>query len=367
MFSNRPEIRIPLVKPNLSYEEANAVRDVVLSTWLNEGNLVREFEAGIADYTGVKYAVAFFNGTAALHAILLSLSIKSGDEVIVPSFTFFSTVSTVVHVGAIPVFADIDSKTFNISPKDIEKKLTSKTRAIIPVHYGGLAADMDAILTIADTRNLFVIEDAAEAIGSQYKGKKVGSLGKAGMFSFTPTKNITTGEGGVATTNDSELARMLRLYKDHGQEGTYYHVLFGYNYRMTEMQAAIGIEQLKKLERLLMKKREVVRKIDINLQGIENLFLPSEPSDMYHTYMLYTVCFKDYNMRELVRIALAEKGIETKIYFPPVHKQPVFKNSKVSLPVTEEISSRCLSLPCYASMTDEEITYLTDSIRNLLK
>jgi len=367
MSSNRPQIKIPLVKPNLSYEEANAVRDVVLSTWLNEGNLVREFETRIAEYIGVRYAIAFFNGTAALHAILLSLGIKSGDEVIVPSFTFFSTVSTVVHVGATPVFADIDSQTFNISPQDIERKLTSKTKAIIPVHYGGLPADMDAILTIANRRNLVLIEDAAEAIGSQYEGKKVGSFGKAGMFSFTPTKNITTGEGGIATTNDSALARMLRLYKDHGQEGIYYHVLFGYNYRMTEMQAAIGIEQLKKLERLLTQKREVVQKINMNLQGIKDLSLPYEPSDMYHTYMLYTICFKDHDMRELVRIALAEKGIETRVYFPPVHKQPVFKNSKISLPITEDISQRCLSLPCYASMTDEEITYLTDSIRSLLK
>jgi len=367
MFLNKREIRIPLVKPNLSYEEADAVRDVVLSTWLNEGNLVKEFETRVAEYIGVKYAIAFFNGTAALHAILLSLGIKSGDEVIVPSFTFFSTVSTVVHVRATPVFADIDSKTFNISPRDIEKKLTSKTKAIIPVHYGGLPADMDAILAIAHTRNLFVVEDAAEAIGSQYKGKKVGSFGKAGMFSFTPTKNITTGEGGVATTNDSKLARMLRLYKDHGQEGIYYHVLFGYNYRMTEMQAAIGIEQLKKLERLLTQKREVVRKINTNLQGIKNLSLPYEPSDMYHTYMLYTICFKDHKTRELLRIGLAEKGIQTRVYFPPVHKQPVFKNSKISLPITEDISQRCLSLPCYASMTDEEITYLTDSIRSLLK
>jgi len=367
MFSNRPEMKIPLIKPNLSYEEANAVKDVVLSTWLTEGNLVREFEARIAEYIGVRHAIAFCNGTAALHAILLSLGIKHGDEIIAPSFTFFSTVSTVVHVRATPVFADINSKTFNVSPEDIERKLTSKTKAIIPVHYGGLAADMDAILTIADTRNLFVIEDAAEAIGSKYKGKRVGSFGKAGMFSFTATKNITTGEGGVVTTNDPEVARMLRLYKDHGQQGIYYHVIFGYNYRMTEMQAAIGIEQLKKLDGLLMRKREVVRKINVNLQGTENLFLPVEPVDAYHTYMLYTVCFKDYDTRERVTAGLAEKGIQTKVYFPPVHKQPVFKDSRVSLPVTEDIASRCLSLPCYASMTDEEIAYLTDSIRNLLK
>jgi len=208
-------MEIPLASPNIGEEEARAVYDVVKSGFLNEGKKVEYFENVFADYVGTKHAIAFFNGTVALHSVLAALKLKPGDEVIVPSFTFISTANSVIFTGAKPVFADIDEKTFNISPDDVNEKISDRTRAIIPVHYGGQAADMKQLCEIADDKNLLVIEDAAEAHGATYHNQKVGTFGKAGMFSFTPTKNITTGEGGMITTNDEKLSGRLRLLKNH--------------------------------------------------------------------------------------------------------------------------------------------------------
>jgi len=226
-------IRIPMTKPNLGYEEAQACFNVVLSTWVNEGKKVEEFESSIKEYIGCKHAVAFFNGSVALHALLVALDIGLGDEVIVPSFTFASTATTVLHTGGVPVFADIDSDTFSLDPKDVESRITEKTVAIIVVHYGGQAAELGPLLAIAKKYKLFLLEDAAEALGAEYDSRRVGTIGAAGMFSFTPTKNITTGEGGMIVTDDKELAWKLRLLKNHGSPEPYHHILAGYNYRMT--------------------------------------------------------------------------------------------------------------------------------------
>jgi len=360
-------MKIPLTKPDLSLAEATAVSETILSGWLSQGKTVEEFEKLVAEYTGARYAIAFCNGTAALHATLLALGIGKGDEVIVPSFTFFSTVSSIVHAGATPVFADIDPHTFTIDPDDAARRITARTKAILPVHYGGGCAEMNSILQIADSRRLWVIEDAAEAIGSTYGARSAGTLGTAGMFSFTPTKNITTGEGGVVVTREADLQETLRLLRNHGQDRIYHHVLFGYNYRMTEMQAALGIVQLRKLSGILSAKQEIAARLTDALSQVPGLQTPRSREGDLHSYMLYTVCLRSRELRDALMAELRERGIETRVYFPPVHLQPVFRHSKERLPVTEDVARRCVSLPCYATMTPQEADYLTDSVRESLE
>ena len=355
---------IPLIKPEVGREEAKAASDVILTTWINEGRSVQAFEQSIARYTMTEHAVAFFNGTVALNALLAAMGIGPGDEVIVPSFTFFSTVSTVVHLGARPVFADVSLENFGLDPADVEKRITSRTRAIIVVHYGGCPADMDGIPAVAHRHGIPLIEDAAEALGSSYRNKPVGGFGKAAMFSFTPTKVITTGEGGILTTHDGELASRLRLLKNHGQERLYHHVLFGFNYRMTEMQGAIGLAQMAKLNGIIENKRRVAEKISERLSDIQAIRLPLFKPEYFCTYMLYTIIVPTKEMREDLAAELERQDITTRVYFPPVHQQPVFSaNGRPRLPVTEKLGETSLTLPCYASMTDDEITYMTDCIK----
>ncbi|MCX5826523.1 MAG: aminotransferase class I/II-fold pyridoxal phosphate-dependent enzyme [Deltaproteobacteria bacterium] len=363
-------IRIPMAMPSLSYEEARACFDVVLSTWVNEGQKVKEFENSICHYISCNHAVAFFNGTVALHALLVALGIGSGDEVIVPSLTFVSTATAVLHTGARAVFADIDEKTFDMAPLDMEKRITAKTKAVIVVHYGGQAADIDALLNICKKHRLFLIEDAAEAIGAEYKGRKVGSGGGiAAMFSFTPTKNITTGEGGMITTDDVHLADKLRLIKNHGSPEPYHHTILGYNYRMTEMQGAIGVEQVKKLPAILKQKRTIADYYQKILGAIPGIVPPYVPEYSLHSYMIFTIKINEEypRSRDEVMQALYRKGIDSKIYFPPAHLQPFFRElyPHLSLPVCEKVSQSILSLPIYASLSHQEVDYIAAVLHEL--
>lgn len=363
----RAMMKIPLIKPNFSEEEARAVAAVIRSSWINEGKKVGDFERLLSDYLGVKHVVAFFNGTVALHAALLALGIGPGDEVIVPSFTFFSTVSSVVHVGATPVFADISPDTFGLDPESVSRRISPATKAIMPVHYGGLSVEMDPISDLAKKRGIIIIEDAAEGLGAEYRGKKVGTLGRVGMFSFTPTKIITTAEGGILATDDDELNNRLRLLKNHGQDRLYHHVCFGFNYRMTEMQAALGLCQFEKLPQIIKDKRRVALKISAGLKDVKGLEAPSAPPHCFHTYMLFTIRLESKKLRDLLYGELHKAGITVRIYFPPVHRQPVFEDCGIHLPVTERIGDTVLSLPCYASMTDGEIEYMIGHITRILK
>ena len=359
--------RINIADPCLGEEEAKAVYDVVKSGWLYEGKKTKEFEETFASYCGARNAVAFFNGTVALHAVLKALEIGPGDEVIVPSQTFISTATSVLHAGASAVFCDIDARTFNMDPEDLEKRITSKTKAIIPVHYAGQSADMDGINRIAAKHDLFVVEDAAEAHGAVYKNKKVGGFGDAAMFSFTPTKNITTGEGGLITTDDDALAKKLRLIKNHGQEGQYNHVCLGFNYRITEMQSAIGVEQLKKLDGIIAAKRKNAAAFGDLLSGIKGIVTPFVSKDCSPVFMMYTIkviAQECGHSRDELMKRLDENGIQTKIYFPPVHKQPVFKDlAKTKLPVTDSVSSQLLSLPFHSKITGSDMLYISEKIR----
>jgi perosamine synthetase len=235
---------------------------------------------------------------------------------------------------------------------------------MIVVHYGGCPADMDGITAVARRHGIPLVEDAAEALGASYRGKPVGGFGKAAMFSFTPTKVITTGEGGILTTDDGDLASRLRLLKNHGQDRLYHHVLFGFNYRMTEMQGAIGLAQMSKINSIIESKRRVAEKISVRLSGIKAIRLPLFEPEYFCTYMLYTIAVPCRELREGLAAELERNDIATRIYFPPVHQQPVFSaNGRPRLPVTEKLGETSLTLPCFASMTEEEITYMTDCIK----
>jgi perosamine synthetase len=359
---------ISIANPRLGKEEAHALSNVIMSGFVNEGAIVHEFEKTFTRYIGTKDAVAFFNGTVALHSLFVAYGIGSGDEVIVPSLTFVSTATSVLHAGAKPVFADIDERTFTIDVGDVLKKISSRTKAIVAVHYAGQSADMSNLLKIAKKKNIIVIEDAAEAHGAVHMNKKVGGWGDAAMFSFTPTKSITTGEGGMVTTNDSKLVKKLRLLKNHGQDRQYHHALVGYNYRMTEMQGALGIEQLKKLESIIEKKRKIARTFDHYLSNVEGITIPYEAPTNKHTYMMYTIRVnkRQYGMSrdELIK-KMEHLGIQTKIYFPPVHRQPIFKNYSTaqSLIITDKISKEILSLPIHSKLTEQEVFKIISGIQ----
>jgi perosamine synthetase len=351
-FSSRPEIRIRLAKPALGYEESVAIKKVLESGVLTNGPRTAEFENLFAARHDVDNAVAFANGTVALAAMFLALRIGPGDEVIVPSLTFISSATSVLHVGAKPVFADVDPITFNLNPRSAASAMTSRTKAILAVHYGGQPADMDELRSVADRAGIALLEDAAEAHGARYKGKSVGSLGDAAMFSFTPTKNITTGEGGMVTTNDGALARQLRLLRNHGQVSPYHHVLVGYNWRITELQAAMGIVQLGKLDEILVRKRRNAEWMRERLGSIANVRSPAEMPDREHVYMLFTLLV---NRRDYVLDRLLAAGIEARVYFPPVHRQPIFSGGVWRLPVTDAVSRRMLSIPFHSLLTPEEL------------
>jgi perosamine synthetase len=362
LTANPNSYRIRLAHPDVGSEELSAIRQVLTSNVLTNGPRTAEFERRFAARHSADHAVAFANGTVALAAMFLGLGIGPGDEVIVPSMTFISSATAVLHVGAQPVFADIDPQTFNLDPENAALAIGPRTKAILAVHYGGQSADMDELATIADAEGILLLEDAAEAHGATYKGRPVGVLGKAGMFSFTPTKNITTGEGGIVTTNDDRLAEMLRLLRNHGQVSPYRHTMVGFNWRMTELQAAMGIVQLEKLDGILARKRSNAQWMKARLKSASALELPTELSDRRHVYMLYTVLV---NERDYVLQTLLSAGVEARIYFPPVHRQPIFADSSAQLPVTDAVSPRMLSIPFHSLLTIEELDLIAGTLETV--
>lgn len=362
---------IKLVDPWIDEKEKKAVEEVLDSKWLTQGKKTEEFEEKFAHYCGTKYALANANGTCALHLALMALGIQQGDEVIVPSFTFIATSNSVLFVGAKPVFADIQKDSFNIDPEDIRKKITKKTKAILPVHYGGQIADMDEIMEIAKEYDLVVIEDAAEAHGALYKNRKAGSIGDCACFSFTPGKNMVTGEGGMVTTNNGDIARKINLLRNHGQERKYYHTTLGFNFRITEMQAALGICQLEKLEAIIKIKNKTAEIYKEELEGINGIQTPALMPSRQHVYMLYTIKINEASgkKRDELQSYLSSEGIETRVYFPPCHLQPLYKQLRLDsakLDNTMEVSSQVLSLPINPFIKEGEIAYIADKIRGFM-
>jgi perosamine synthetase len=362
---------IKIAKPALGDEEIEAVNDVLKSGNLVQGERVKLFEEKFAKYIGVKHAIAVTNGTIALDLALKALKIRKEDEVITPAFSFIASSNCILYQAAKPVFADINSKTFNMDPTDVAKNITKKTKAAILVHLFGQTADMDAFEVIAEEHGIILIEDASQAHGAEYKGRKAGSMTKIGCFSFYPTKNLTTGEGGAITTNDDKIASNIRLLRDHGQKGKYEHTVLGYNYRMTEMAAAIGLVQLAKLDRLNDTRIKNATLLTERIQDIFGVTPPYINREGKHVFCQYVVKVeKNYPMkRDTLAGYLNKKGIETAVHYPkPINKQPLYLDlgyGKKTFPNAEEVSKHVLSLPVHPFVTKENIEYIAETLKGI--
>ncbi len=356
---------IPIAKPLIGEEEIKEVGQVLKSGMLAQGPRVEEFEKNFSNYIGIKESIAVNSGTSALHLALLANDIKAGDEVITTPFTFISTANSILFTGAKPVFVDIEEDTFNINAEKIVEEITPNTKAILPVHLYGQAADMKAIMEIAQDHNLQVIEDACQAHGAEFQGKKVGSFA-TGCFSFYSTKNIITGEGGIITTNEEEISKKARMLRNHGSQKRYYHDRLGYNYRMTDLAAAIGIIQLKKLPEFNKKRIENASYMTEKLKPINGIITPKIKEKRVHVFNQYTIRIKqEFGERDKVMEILNKNGIGTGIYYPvPIHKQKVYLNLgyQKNLPVAEKAAQEVLSLPIHPSITKKDL----DKIANIL-
>lgn len=357
-------LRIRLARTWTGEEEVQAIREVLESGVLTNGPRTAQFERVFAERHEVAHAVAFSNGTVALAAMYLSLGIGAGDEVIVPSMTFISSATSVLHVGARPVFAEVDPRSFNLAADDVRRRITSRTRAVLAVHYAGQPADMDALQRVCDDAGVTLLEDAAQAVGARYRGRPAGGLGHMAMFSFTPTKNITTGEGGLVTTGDDGLAATLRLLRNHGQTALYRHEVLGWNWRITDMQAAMGVVQLGRLNGILESKRRNAAWMNERLSAIPGLTPPWTDPQTEPVHMLYT-CLLDQR-RDEVLSGLLLAGIEARLYFPPAHRQPVFEQDGLVLPVTEDLSRRMLSIPMHARLEQHELEDIANTLERLV-
>ncbi len=358
---------IPIAKPQIGIEEKNAVMKVLELGIIAEGPKVSEFEKSFAQFLGVKYCIAVNSGTAALHVSLLAHQIGKGDEVITSPFTFIASANSILFTGARPVFADIEEDTFNINPDKILEKITSRTKAILPVHLYGHPADMKAISEIADDNNLIIIEDACQAHGAKFNGKYAGTFG-CGNFSFYPTKNMTTGEGGIITTNDLKVYEQSRLIRSHGSKQRYLHEMLGYNFRMTDIAAAIGIEQLKKLDGFTEARQKNAAYLNSLLKDIAGIAIPVTRNNCEHVFHQYTIRVTDdcKMKRDSLAKLLNEKGVGTGIHYPlPVHKQPYYKELGYtdSLPVAEKISGEVLSLPVHPTVSEEDMELIISTIK----
>lgn len=360
---------IPVSEPDIGEKEIEYVDDAVRSGWVSShGEYINRFEKNFKSYIGTKFGLTASNGTAALHLALSALGIKEGDEVIVPDLTFISPVNTVLYNHATPVLCDIDPENWCIDPEKVEKLITEKTKAIIVVHLYGNSANMDKLMEIKKKYNLYLIEDTAESLGTEYKGKKLGSFGDVGCFSFYGNKIITTGEGGFCTTNNEEIYKMMLLLRDHGMrpESRYWHDYIGYNYRMTNLQAALGVAQLERLNGFIEKKRHIASEYKKNLYN----YVSTHPEGKLYngTYWLYSILVKNKDERDKLTKFLFEKGIDTRKFFYPVHIMPPYKKFDNGNYLNSiGISERGINLPSSVKLSDEDIKYICDYIKSFYK
>ncbi|MDA3786940.1 MAG: DegT/DnrJ/EryC1/StrS family aminotransferase [Desulfobacula sp.] len=363
---------IKVAQPFVGEEEASAVREVLLSGEYVSGLKVEAFEKAFADYIGTKYAVAVSNGTSALFISLETMGVGQGDEVIVPPLTFFATISSILYLGAIPVFADIDADDLCLSWESVKEKISPRTKAILPVHLFGAPAKMNQLTTIAREKNIPILEDCAQAHGSEYKKRKVGSIGKAGAFSFFATKHMTTGEGGMITTNDPDIANQAKIIRNHGMSGRDGHIRLGFNNRMTEIQAAIGLVQLGKLDQLNQKRIDNSEYILSRLKGLPWITIPVGPSDIKHTYFWCPIMIKEENGKKIQ--ALKDHLTDNEIgfrhrYQEPLYRQPVLKKvgldySDIYLPTVEQVAGQVIGLPNHAGLTKTQLDRIVDVVMN---
>lgn len=365
--------KITMASPVFNGNEQKYLNECIETGWISaNGRFVTDFEKKFAEFCGTKYAISCSNGTVSLHTCLLGLGIDPGDEVIMPALTYIATANCVTYCGAKPVFVDSDPKTFNIDTSKIEEKITGKTKAIMPVHLYGLPCDMEEINRIAKKHNLYVIEDAAEAHGASINGKKVGSMGNVGSFSFFGNKIITCGEGGMVVTDDDELYQKMKLLKGQGvsPDKRYWHTMVGYNYRMTNMQAAIGLAQLENVEWHLKERQRVADTYKKYLQPYSELMtMQEEPKGYHHVYWMNNIILTDKVRlsRDEVMKQMEARGIEMRPVFYPMHIMPPYLDTSLSLPIAEHIASRGISLPTHANLTENDIRNICENILEICK
>ncbi len=361
--------KIPVYQPSLSGNEKKYVNECLDSTWISsKGKFVIEFEESFAKYVGVKHATTVSNGTVAIHLALLALGIGEGDEVIVPTLTYISSVNTIVYTGASPVFVDSLQETWQIDPDDVIKKITPRTKAVMAVHLYGHPCDMDALVKICKEHNLFLIEDCAEAIGTMYKGNHVGTFGDISTFSFFGNKTITTGEGGMVITNDETLHDRSVHFKGQGlaKHRQYWHDVIGYNYRMTNICAAIGLAQLEQVENVLIEKKRVADTYRKCLENTSVVFHNPIGDDIYHSYWMCSILTNDAKQRDFLRAHLDKEGIETRPLFYPVHTMPMYSTQYQRHPVAENLGWRGMNLPSYPGLKTEEIEFICEKIKEIM-
>ncbi|MCC2241261.1 UDP-4-amino-4,6-dideoxy-N-acetyl-beta-L-altrosamine transaminase [Roseburia sp. CLA-AA-H204] len=372
-------ILIPYGRQTIEDDDIQAVVDVLKSDYLTTGPKIAEFEQIVADYVGAKYAVAISNGTSALHAACFAAGIGPGDEVITTPLTFAASANCVLYCGGTPVFADVDARTYNIDPEDIKRKITDKTRAIIAVHLAGQPCDMDEIHSIAREHNLVVIEDGAHALGSVYKGKKIGSLSDMTTFSFHPVKPITTGEGGMIVTDNESLYKKLLLFRSHGitrddslmnrNDGPWFYqqLDLGYNYRITDIQCALGCSQMKKLDRFLKRRKEIVARYNEAFAGCNNIVTPYQLPETESGWHLYIVQIKKHDRKKVFE-TLRECGIGVNVHYIPVYMHPYYQEhgyENVHCRNAEEVYSHIISLPLYPGLSIEQQEYVIRTLKDI--
>ena len=372
---------IPYGRQTIDEEDIQAVAEVLRSDYLTTGTKSIEFEQEVCRYTGEKYAVAISNGTAALHAACYGAGIGAGDEVITTPLTFAASANCVLYCKGTPVFADVDRKTYNIDPEDIERKITDRTKAIIPVHLAGQPCDMDAIHEIARKNHLLVIEDAAHALGAKYKGRYIGEGSYMATFSFHPVKPITTGEGGMIVTDDEELYRKFRLFRSHSitrdsslmtrNDGSWFYqqLGLGYNYRITDIQCALGISKMKKLDWFIRRRRELAKQYDEAFAGNPDIIVPYQAPDTESGYHLYMIQVPHHDRKKIFD-GLRNAGIGVNVHYIPVYYHPYYRENgygNTCCPNAEEIYSHLISLPLYPGLTDEKQKFVIETLEHLLQ
>ena len=355
---------IPIAKPLIGKDEEKALLDVIKSGMLVQGPRVQEFEARFADFCGVEHAIATSSGTTALHIALLANQIGPSDEVITSPFSFIASANCALYVGAHPVFVDIEPDYFTIDPAKIEERISESTKAIVPIHLYGQACEMDAIVDIAQKHNLVIIEDACQAHGATYKGQSIGSFGTA-CYSLYATKNMTTIEGGMILTNDSQVVERARLIRNHGSPKTYEHTMLGYNMRMTDLVAAVGLVQLQKLNEWNSARKANAAYLTERLSKIKGMVTPKIREYAKHVFHQYTIRIAD---RDNSAQKLREKGVGVGIHYPtPIHHQPLYKELGYTdyLPISEAASREVLSLPVHPSLTKDDLDTIVDAVASL--
>jgi len=376
-------MKIPVAKPFLGKEEAQLAYDTILTNWVTQGPRVAEFEEKFATYVGSKYAVAVSNCTTALHLAMIVAGVGEGDEVICPSMSYIATAKCIKYVNAKPVFAEVNPVTYNIDAGDVKKKITPKTKAILIVHQIGMPADIDAFRAICDEHNLILIEDAACAAGSAYKGKKIGSHSDLVCFSFHPRKVITTGDGGMVTTSNEEFYNRIKLLRQHGMSVNDRvrhlsdkviiedHLEVGFNYRMTDIQAAVGIKQLERLDGIIEERRKIAHRYQKELADLSMIRLPEEPEGFFTSYQSFSIYLKPECSlgRNDVMQQMLDVGIATRRGVMTSHRESAYAEEckGLSLPMSEEASDRSIVLPLYVPMSDEEVTYVIKHLRRILQ